>query len=134
LLSYDGAESGVIRFESSATGGFAGEGSVAVVKFRIVGSMGSSSGLTLSSSSATDASSGPLSVDLVNGDLSVREQLIGDGNGDRRITALDALIALKLAAQQPGLENSSMDVDGDGRVTLEDARQILRMASPGLED
>ena len=62
--------------------------------------------------------------------MTVGEPVTGDGNGDGKITALDALIALRMFV---GLSpvNLVMDVDGDGRVTADDARQLLMMARLG---
>ena len=62
----------------------------------------------------------------------------GDPDGDGRITAADARLALRKSV---GLENFAegspafiaCDVDRDGRVTAADARLILR-ASVGVED
>lgn len=60
----------------------------------------------------------------------------GDVDGDKKITASDARIALRNAV---GLENlddaaaKNADVDKDGKITAGDARLILR-ASVGLED
>ena len=56
--------------------------------------------------------------------------MTGDGNGDGRITAVDALIALKMFV---GLktEDLVLDMDGDGRVTPDDARRLLTLARRG---
>jgi hypothetical protein len=55
----------------------------------------------------------------------------GDCNGDGKITSVDALCALHMAVGKRA-ENLVMDVTGDGSVTWDDARKILRIAA-GLE-
>ncbi len=68
----------------------------------------------------------------------VPDVMLGDVDGDGRLTAADARLALRASV---GLENFSVnskefiacDVDGDGVITAGDARRILR-AAVGLED
>ena len=63
------------------------------------------------------------------------EVSLGDVNGDGKITAADARLALRIAAQ---LENPTpeqfyaADLTGDGKITASDARKILRI-SAGLD-
>lgn len=73
--------------------------------------------------------------DEVNRILYHNARRAGDVDGDGKVTAADAQLALRAAA---GLENldadaaKAADVNGDGKVTAEDARTILRK-SVGLE-
>ena len=63
------------------------------------------------------------------------ETRIGDINGDGKVNAADARLALRGAAKVETLENSAFyaaDVDADGKITAKDARKILRVAA-GLE-
>ena len=63
------------------------------------------------------------------------ETRIGDINGDGKVNAADARLALRGAAKVEILENSAFyaaDVDADGKITAKDARKILRVAA-GLE-
>jgi GH25 family lysozyme M1 (1,4-beta-N-acetylmuramidase) len=58
--------------------------------------------------------------------------LKGDVNGDGKVTASDARLALRAASQLEMLsevEKYTADVNGDGKVTAADARIILNMAS-----
>lgn len=58
--------------------------------------------------------------------------VLGDINGDARVTAADARTALRKAAGLAELNNmgtAAADVDFDGRVTANDARTILRVAA-----
>lgn len=61
--------------------------------------------------------------------------LPGDVDGDRKITAEDARLALRAAVgleKLTDVQKAAADVDGDGVITAEDARRILR-ESVGLE-
>ena len=100
-----------------------------MVEFRAVGELGSSTELTLSRSLVSDTFSRPLTIALEDGLLTVQQRITGDGDGDGAITALDGLIALRMAAQTLA-EDLALDIDGDGAVTVEDARQILALAGP----
>ena len=129
-FSYDTDVDGVVRVGFAATTGLSGGGSAAIVEFRVIGEQGASSLISLSEVLASDAGGGRLALDLAEGLLTVGQPMAGDGNGDGKITALDALIALRMSLRLAP-ENSDLDVNGDGRVTAVDARQILAMARPG---
>ncbi|HEY66328.1 MAG TPA: hypothetical protein G4O02_17395 [Caldilineae bacterium] len=128
-FTYNADAPGVIRFGFAAPTGTSGSGSVAVVAFKAIGAGGSKSPLTLSEPLVTDSSGRSLSVRLVHGQITVEQRLVGDGNGDGKVSVLDALIALKMYVKSIP-EDLIMDVNGDGRVTPDDARQILMMATP----
>jgi len=68
-------------------------------------------------------------VELVGADFRVGNKVKGDGDGDSRVSAMDALLAMKMAASlvTPDL---TLDINGDGVITTEDARAILNMARP----
>lgn len=56
----------------------------------------------------------------------------GDVNGDTEITAADARIVLRIAAQlavADSMTRNYADADGNGRVTSSDARLVLRVAA-----
>ena len=120
---------GAVRLGFAATTGLNGGGSAAIVEFRIIGEQGSNSFLSLSDVLANGESGEAIDLALVDGSLIVGQSIPGDGNGDGRITALDALIALRMFVQISP-EELIMDLDGDGRVTPQDARQILALAQP----
>lgn len=106
-----------------------GTGSAAVVEFQALGSEGSKSPLTLTEIMATGSSGAALSVNSVNGELSIGQKQVGDANGDGKLSVLDALIALKMYVQLLPLDLTA-DINKDGRVTPEDARLILERAKP----
>jgi len=119
---------GVIRFGLASSSGVKGSGSVAVVEFKAIGARGSKSPLSLSEPLITNSTGKSLGVRLVHGELLIEERVLGDGNGDGRISVLDALIALKMYVKVLP-EDLVLDVNGDGRVTPDDARKILQMAA-----
>ena len=101
-----------------------------MVAFKVVGAAGTSSHLTITETMAADSLGNPRSVELTDGAFTVETPSTGDGNGDGKITALDALMALRMSAGITKVD-LLMDVNGDGRVTPRDARQLLSMASQG---
>jgi hypothetical protein len=59
-------------------------------------------------------------------------KITGDANGDGKISAIDARIVLKMAAngQAPTAEELALlDTNGDGKISAIDARNILKMAA-----
>ena len=129
-FNYNGDTPGTVRLGFVATTGLRGAGSAAIVEFRIIGELGSTSPLSLSDVLATKTGGEQIGLELGSSTLIVGHPITGDGNGDGRITALDALIALRMSLQ-PSTEELFMDLDEDGRVTPEDARQILALARLG---
>ena len=55
-------------------------------------------------------------------------QLCGDGNGDGKITAADALFALRTAVGSADCSLAACDYNGDDKITAGDALAILRKA------
>ncbi len=58
--------------------------------------------------------------------------LLGDANGDGKITSLDARWILQVAAElktPTAYEEKAMDVNGDGKITSLDARYVLQIAA-----
>ena len=128
-FSYDTDTPGEVRFGFAVTKGKGAGGTAAVVEFQVVGIQGSVSPLTLSDALISHSSGDPLTVELVGADFSVGNKVKGDGDGDSRVSAMDALLAMKMAASlvTPDL---TLDINGDGVITIEDARAILNMARP----
>lgn len=62
------------------------------------------------------------------------DYILGDANGDGKITAADARIVLRIAAQIDKIENynlptEALDVTADGKINAADARKILRISA-----
>ena len=128
-FSYDADTLGEIRFGFAATRGSGSGGTAVVVQFQVVGSSGSVSPITLSNALVSHNSQGPLSMELVGADFKVGPRIRGDADGDSVITALDALQALRMASDLMKID-LALDVDNDGKITIDDARIILNMARP----
>ncbi|MCH7736358.1 MAG: hypothetical protein IH872_03045 [Chloroflexi bacterium] len=129
-FSYDADTLGEIRFGFAVTKGTGSGGTAAVVEFQVVGTAGSVSPITLSDALVNHNANGPLTMELVGADFKVGPRLLGDADGDSRITALDALQALRMASNLQKID-LSLDVNNDGKITIDDARIILNMARPG---
>jgi hypothetical protein len=101
---------------------------------RAVGDEGAFSPLDITGQpdvAASDSAGQPIVPVIADGAVRVQMKTVeGDFDGDERITELDAVAALQMAL---GLldEDLFLDVDGDGEVTVEDARAILQDAVHG---
>lgn len=126
-FNYDTVTPGQVRFGFAATTGRGASGTAAVVEFRVIGRQGDVIPITLSDALMTNSTDGLLNVGLVDANINVGAKIQGDGNGDGRVTAFDALLALKMASDilEPDL---TLDIDNDGQITVDDARSILNMA------
>ena len=62
-------------------------------------------------------------------DFKVGPRVRGDADGDSRVTALDALQVLRMASNLQKID-LALDVNNDGKITIDDARIILNMARP----
>lgn len=129
-FAYNTKEQNLIRFGFANSRGKSGSGSVAVVTFRAVGREGSKSTLILDKPLITNSSGRKLFASLDHGLVTIERTVIpGDINNDKKVTVLDALMALKMYVKLIP-EKKAADVNNDGRVTPEDARLILIMAKP----
>ncbi len=130
LFEYNILPDGTIRISLAEKEGFNGDGSIAYVKFNVIGAEGSSSSLQIAAIAANRAEDYE-ALDIPTNDGVFRvismEESIGDGDGDGRFTALDALYALQMAVGKIP-EDLAMDMNGDGSVTSLDARKILEIA------
>lgn len=78
---------------------------------------------------------GNVTAKAIYKDASQTTVLPGDINGDGKVTATDARIALRIATKLEKLEDQKVtdlaaaDVDGNGKITATDARKILRVAT-----
>ncbi len=128
-FSYNSDIPGAVRMGFASASALNGGGSAVVVEFRVIGDAASNTLVTLTDVLASDGNGDTISLGIGSGLLIAGTPEAGDGNGDNQITALDALIALKMVR---GLvsEDLVMDMNGDGRVTVEDVRIILAAARP----
>ncbi|WP_445474536.1 LamG-like jellyroll fold domain-containing protein [Methanococcoides methylutens] len=127
LLDYNIVD-GTIKINVDDKDGFSGDGSVFYVRFKVVGTEGSSTALDITSLSANRIDKTSLNIATKEGVFKVigMEESKGDAFGDGgELTALDALYALQMAVRMIP-EDLAMDMDGDGSVTSNDARLILK--------
>ena len=129
-FSFNAAVPGLIHIGADARAEVSEDGSAAVIEFRTVGDRGSYSDVTISDMVVSDAGGELRSIQVHHGLLTVESAGVGDGNGDGRVTAVDALIAMRMFV---GLvsEDLVMDMNGDGRVTPVDSMEILHLARRG---
>ena len=126
---------GTIMISLADKAGFSGDGSIAYIKFDVIGAEGSSSPLEITKLSANRAEDMvEITIPTQDGMFKViaREEGLGDGDGDGKLTALDVLYALQMAVGKIS-EDLTLDMNGDGKVSSIDARKILRIAA-GLEE
>ncbi len=120
---------GTVIIAYATSGAINGNGTAAQLEFKAIGSQGSQSAISLSEITATGTTGGQIDISPVGGQVTIGQKIKGDGTGDGRVTVLDALMALKMYVKAMA-ENLVLDVNNDGKVTPEDARQILKMAKP----
>ena len=128
-FSFDADTLGEVRFGFAVTQGMGPGGTAAVIEFQVVGSTGAISPITLSDALVNHNASGPLTMQLVGADFKVGTRMRGDADGDSRITALDALQVLRMASNLQKVD-LALDMNNDGKITIDDARIILNMARP----
>ena len=133
-LNLDATVPGLLTFEFDAPGGTTGAGSLLYIVFGASEDLGTVSPLDLEISGVTlpiDLAGRTLEPVVVDGEIRVEEKTVqGDYDGDEQLTELDAVVALQMAF---GLlaEDLFLDVDGDGAVTVDDARALLQNAVQG---
>ncbi|MBN2489032.1 MAG: hypothetical protein JXA98_08395 [Methanosarcinaceae archaeon] len=121
---------GTIKISLADKAGFSGDGSIAYVRFDVIGSEGLSSDLEIAAITANRADNyDAIEIQTHDGLFNVisLEEGIGDGDGDGVYTALDALYALQMSVEKIP-QDPVMDTNGDGSVTSFDARSILKNA------
>ncbi|WP_340818861.1 LamG-like jellyroll fold domain-containing protein [Methanolobus sp. WCC4] len=125
---------GTIKISLADKNGFSGDGTIAYVRFDVIGAEGSSSDLEITKISANRASDlSTISIPSKDGVFKVvsMDDGLGDADGDETLTALDALYALQMAVDKIP-DDMTLDMNGDGQISSIDARKILRIAT-GLE-
>lgn len=119
-------EAGTISISLQQTAGLARDGILAWVRFRAVGQPGQSAPVQVSVGRVQNAKFDPLPLQQQPGEIQIVSQRIpGDSNGDGRVNILDAAAALRM--NRPSVpQDQTLDLNQDGKITPEDARQILR--------
>ncbi len=128
LFSVNPNVSGIIRAGFAQTSGVNGTGTVMYVPFRAVGKTGDRTRLDLTVTTINNPSGAVLTIDRIPGEIVIvgaGDIVLGDCNGDGRLSAVDAECALDMSV---GLRtpNLVMDLDKSGAVTSRDAVLILQ--------
>ncbi len=130
----DSASSGSLHNTGSSvnySGMFANtNGTIFTVKFKILKSSGTSL-LKLTSTENIDSDGKTYECSTSNGAVTVLEYsgLLGDANGDGKVSSVDARTVLQHVARLTVLDEDAQkraDVDGDGNISATDARRILQ--------
>jgi hypothetical protein len=103
-------------------------GILAHIPFKLTGKPGDRAELQVTVSTANRIDGTVLEADTITGAILILDEtggVPGDSDGDKTLTAGDALAALKMSVKLLP-EKKSADVDSDGKVTSNDARMILQ--------
>ncbi len=128
LFETNAGESGQARVGLAGTKPVSDSGILAHIPFRITGHPGDRAELLVAVSTANRVDGTTLSAETITGAILVLDEaggVPGDSDGDKTLTAGDALAALKMSVKLLP-EKKSSDADGDGKVTSNDARVILQ--------
>jgi len=110
--------------------GLNGDGTLIYIKYDVVGDGGERCEVVPKVSTANMAETFDLITVIDSAGMFVVEGLKGDANGDGRITAVDALMALQMAVNRIP-EDDICDMNGDGSVSSLDAVLIREKALKG---
>jgi subtilisin family serine protease len=125
---YNEMSPGTYRVVQNVPGltGLSGSGYLAILHFRVIGSEGDSSAITLSNGTLSDAQAVEIEATWVGDSVSITSALAGDANGDGVVNALDITkverIIVGLDAETPGA-----DANGDGVVNALDITKLERI-------
>ena len=128
LFEANVSESGQARIGIAGNKPLSDSGILAHVPFKITGRPGERTDLQINVSTANRVDGMTLRAETIKGYIYILDEsggVPGDSDGDKILTAGDALAALKMSVKLLP-EKKSSDVDGDGKVTSNDARLILQ--------
>ncbi|MBS3735410.1 MAG: DUF4214 domain-containing protein [Phycisphaerae bacterium] len=109
--------------------GVTGSFALGRLDLKLLGQPGSKATVSATVTTATQVGTeAAIRFGVRNGVVTVlAKQILGDWNGDGKVTSLDALAALKMSVGKLK-EDLILDVDNDGKVTAKDARLLLGSA------
>jgi uncharacterized repeat protein (TIGR02543 family) len=114
---------------STSQSNHTGNGKLVTLTFRILDTAqgGAVSPINVSYSDTCNVDLEDVEFATVNGSITVQDYIVGDANGDGKLTSVDALLILRyLAGWGNTLDKQAADVNGDGKITSVDALLILR--------
>ncbi|MFQ6120166.1 MAG: cohesin domain-containing protein, partial [Methanosarcinales archaeon] len=124
---------GTIAISLMDLSGFTGDGSIAIITFKV--KAGNASPLLLKDIKATDTNFNKVAINKESGLIIIETNkcgITGDLNGDMEVTSVDALMALQMAVGNIPVDKCA-DVSCDGEVTSVDALMILQASVGNLE-
>ena len=106
-------------------------GKLFVLNFEVVAEKTSETAVHVTVEESIDEKERNVSLTVQDAVIKITNLLLGDVNGDGKITALDARWVLQAAAGKRALKEyaQAADVNGDGKITALDARWILQAAA-----
>ena len=111
-------------------------GKVAVLTFDVIAQSACTADISITVDEAYDANDNAVNLTVFNGVLEILKAVPGDINGDGKVSAIDARIALQYNAGNKSLtaeQLAAADVNGDGKVSAIDARWILQAVAGNRE-
>lgn len=111
-------------------------GRVAVLTFDVIATSSCSTDISITVDEAYDANDKTVELTPLNGVLEILKAVPGDVNGDGKVSAIDARMALQYNAGNKELtaeQIAAADVNGDGKVSAIDARWILQAVAGNRE-
>ena len=117
---------GKLKIAFASSKGVTGSGSIAVMKFEVIGNTGDTSTLTGTVTTAGKTDGTEISVSVNHGEFRVgTSQIKGDCDGDGELTVKDALAAIQMSVVKMAVD-MCCDYNGDGKVDSSDAREMLK--------
>ena len=131
LFEWNEVSAGKLKIAFASSKGVSGSGSIAVMKFEVIGNTGAKSTITGTVDTASKTDGSTVSVGVNPGEVTVGTSPIkGDCDGDNKLTSRDALVALQISVQKRPFD-ICYDYNGDGKVNSADARDILKAIVTG---
>ncbi len=126
LFDWNEVSAGKLKISFASSKGVTGSGSIAVMKFEVIGNTGDTSTLTGTVTTASKTDGSKLSVSVNPGKFTVGSSPVkGDCDGDGELTVKDALAALQMSVEKRAVD-ICYDYNDDGKVNSADARDMLK--------
>ncbi|MCK4732253.1 MAG: hypothetical protein KAT65_07325 [Methanophagales archaeon] len=126
LFDWNEVSAGKLKISFASSKGVTGSGSIAVMKFEVIGKPGDTSTLTGTVTTASKTDGSKISVGVNPGKFTVGSSSVkGDCDGDGKLTVKDALAALQMSVEKRAVD-MCYDYNDDGKVNSADAREMLK--------
>ena len=126
LFDWNEASPGKLKTYFASSKGVTGSGSIAVMKFEVIGNPGATSTITGTITIASKTDGSKISVGVHPGKFTVGTSPIkGDCDGDGELTVKDALAALQMSVGKRALD-MCYDYNDDGSVNSADTQDMLK--------